>query len=358
MVNTAARQTDDPTQPRPATARPLVILRPAPQQLDRIFSPEALASLRESFEVRVLEGGGEAEETELDALLPHAFAVVGQPDLPTERIRRAVELRAVLNVEGNFFPNVDYRSCHERGIYVLGCGPAYATAVAEYALGLALDLARGISREDRAFREGREEYVSASTADSVLLSGAEVGLIGFGNLGRALHRLLAPFRCRVRVFDPWLPESEIRAHGAEPTGLDELLAESQFTFVLATVTPESQHLLGVPELSTVRRGARLVLVSRAAVVDYDALLDGIREGRFLAGIDVWPSEPMPVEHEVRGLEGAVLSAHRAGGIPQAFFSIGDMVVDDLHQISRGLPPVRMQVASLELVHRYRNRPVT
>ncbi len=338
-------------------AKPLVLLRPAPQLTSRIFTPAALAELRERFDVRELEAGPDAE-AELDALLPEAFAVVGQPDLSTERLERASRLRAVLNVEGNFFPNVDYRTAHARGIHVLGCGPAYATAVAEYALGLALDLARGISREDRAFRAGRERYVSASTADSVLLSGAEVGLIGYGNLGRALHRLLAPFGCRVRVFDPWLPDREITSRGAEPCGLTELVAQSQFSFVLATVTPDSEHLLGVDELTAVRDGARLILVSRAAVVDYDALLAGVQAGRFLAAVDVWPSEPMPADHPVRGLEGMVLSSHRAGGIPQAFFAIGDMVLDDLTQISRDLPPVRMQVAAPALVHRYRNRPVT
>jgi phosphoglycerate dehydrogenase-like enzyme len=291
-------------------------------------------------------------------LLPSAFAIVGQPDLPPERLARATGLRALLNVEGNFFPNVDYRGCFDRGIHVLGCGPAYATAVAEYALGLAIDLARGISREDRAFRAGRERYVSASTADSILLSGASIGLIGFGNLGRALHRLLVPFHGRVRIFDPWLPDSEILDHQAAPATLDEVLAESDFLFVLATVTPESEHLLGAAELSLVRPGARLVLVSRAAVMDYDALLEEVRRGRFLAAVDVWPSEPLPAEHPARQLDGLVLSAHRAGGIPAAFFAIGDMVVDDLQQIRRGLPPVRMQTAARELVHRYRNRPVT
>ena len=335
----------------------MVVVWSAPQRLDRIFTADALARLRSAFTVHVLEDVDDPE-AELDALLPTAFAIVGQPDLPRERLDRAPELHAVLNVEGNFLPNVDYRTCHERGIAVLGCGPAYATAVAEYALGLALDLARGISREDRAFRAGRERYVSASTHDSILLSGADVGLIGFGNLGRALHRLLAPFRTTVRVYDPWLPDREIQAHGAEPASLTELLAASQFTFVLATVTPDSEHLLGAAELDTVRPGARLVLVSRAAEVDYDALMDRVRSGRFLAGVDVWPTEPMPIDHTARALEGVVLSAHRAGGIPAAFFAIGDMVVDDLTQISRGLPPVRMQVAALALVHRYRNRPVT
>ena len=61
---------------------------------------------------------------------------------------------ALLNVEGNFYPNVDYAACFERGVHVLGCGPVYADAVAEFALGLGLDLARGITREDRAFRAG------------------------------------------------------------------------------------------------------------------------------------------------------------------------------------------------------------
>ena len=68
-------------------------------------------------------------------------------------------------------------------------------------------------------------------------------------------------------------------------------------------------------------------------------------GSLLAAVDVWPTEPVPPDHHARALDGLVLSAHRAGGIPEAFASIGDMVVDDLAQIARGLPPVRMQVAS-------------
>jgi phosphoglycerate dehydrogenase-like enzyme len=336
-------------------SRPVVIVRPAPQQVERIFTPEALARLEQTFTVQILDEGDEAR---FDELLPGAFAVVGQPDLPAARLERAGELRAVLNVEGNFFPNVDYRACFERGIHVLGCGPAYATAVAEYALGLALDLARGISREDRAFRAGEERYVSASTADSILLSGADIGLIGFGNLGRALHRLLAPFGGRVRIFDPWLPDSAILDAHATPATLPELLAESQFIFVLATVTPESQHLLGAEQLAQISDGARLVLVSRAAVVDYGALLERVAAGRILAAVDVWPEEPLAADHPARSLEGLVLSPHRAGGIPQAFFSIGEMVCDDLELIAQGLPPARMQVAAPELVGRYRNRPVT
>ena len=335
--------------------KPVVLLKPAPQRADRIFSEAALRSLHERYTVVDLED--DPTDASLEAALPQAFAIVGQPDLPAERLALAPSLRAVMNVEGNFFPNVDYETCFGRGIHVLGCGPAYAQAVAEYSLGLAIDLARGISRGDRAFRAGRESYVSGGNADAILLRHAEIGLVGYGNLGRALHRLLEPFDARIRVYDPWLPDNFLREHDVTPASLDEVLSGSTFLFVLATVTAETEHLLGPRELDLIPGSARVVLVSRAAVVDYAALLDRVAAGRFLAAVDVWPDEPVPPDHPARGLDGLILSAHRAGGIPQAFLEIGEMVLDDLDQIRRGLPPVRMQVAARELVNRYRNRPV-
>jgi phosphoglycerate dehydrogenase-like enzyme len=335
-------------------SKPTVLLLPGPHPGERIFAPETRAALDAEFDVVDIEGRPEL----VDEALPRAFAVVGQPDLPAERLAAAPSLRAVLNVEGNFYPNVDYATCFARGIHVLGCGPAYGQAVAEYALGLALDLARGISREDRAFRAGQERYVAESNSDAILLRGADVGLIGFGNLGRALRPLLDPFRCTVRCYDPWLPAATLEHHGVRAASLADTLRSSQFVFVLATVTDESEHLLGRAELDLLPHQARLVLVSRAPVVDFDALLDQVAAGAVLAAIDVWPDEPMPADHRARSLEGLVLSAHRAGGIPAAFREVGAMVLDDLRLIARGLPPVRMQAATRELVGRYRNRPVT
>jgi phosphoglycerate dehydrogenase-like enzyme len=337
-----------------AEERKTVILLPEPHGASRIFTDADRSELEDRFDVVDLEGRG----SELDAHLGDAFAIVGQPDLPSERIAAATKLRALLNVEGNFYPNVDYRLLFDRGVHVLGCGPAYADAVAEYALGLALDLARGISREDRAFRLGRERYVAAGNADAILLRGASIGMIGFGNLGRALRPLLEPFRPTVRAYDPWLPATVLEHDGIHPASLSEVLAKSAILFVLATVTADSEHLLGAAELDMLPAGARLVLVSRAAVVDYPALFERVAAGRLVAAIDVWPEEPVPADYPARSLDGLVLSPHRAGGITQAFHDIGRMVVDDLTLIAAGLPPVRMQAASRELVGRYRNRPVS
>jgi phosphoglycerate dehydrogenase-like enzyme len=144
-------------------------------------------------ELVACEGDAPMEASRLDSVLPNAVAVLGQTDLPAERLARAVNLRALINVEGNFLPNVDYQTCFRRGIDVLSIGPVFALPVAEMALGLALDLARGITPGDRSLREGREAYGLAGNRDAFLLTGATIGLIGFGQLGRALNRLLAGF---------------------------------------------------------------------------------------------------------------------------------------------------------------------
>ena len=343
------------TAAMPVTDRPVVILCPAPQRRDRIFEPATLRRLHEHFAVVDLED--DHSPGAFAAALPSAFAIVGQPDLPAEVLHEAAALRAIVNVEGNFFPNVDYPTAFARGIRVLGCGSAYSQAVAEYALGLALDLARGISREDRAMRRGSEAYTADGNLDAILLRKAKVGFVGFGNLGRAVRQLLAPFEPTIRAYDPWLPAAVLDDAGVIPSTLDDTLTGSDFVFVFATVTTENQHFIDAAKLDLLRPGCRLVLVSRAGVVDYRALYERLEQDRFLAAIDVWPEEPLPPDDPFRRLDNVILSAHRAGGIPAAFHSIGEMVCDDLELMAKGLPPVRLQSAAPEIVGRYRNKPV-
>jgi phosphoglycerate dehydrogenase-like enzyme len=112
-----------------ADERPVVILLPHPQRSAAIFTTSSRLRLETHF--RVIDLEGETADAPLDAAIREAFAIIGQPDLPTDRLARAAKLRAVLNVEGNFYPNVDFERCFRTGVHVLGCGPAYAQAVAE-----------------------------------------------------------------------------------------------------------------------------------------------------------------------------------------------------------------------------------
>jgi phosphoglycerate dehydrogenase-like enzyme len=229
--------------------------------------------------------------------------------------------------------------------------------VAEAALGMAIDLVRGITAADRAMRAGTEAYELEANDGCFLLAGADVGVVGLGDLARELLALLAPFGCRVRAYDPWLPDLVVRRAGAQPCDLDELLRASRVVFVFAAPTTENAALLGRRELELLAPGAAVLLMSRAAVADVDALVELAAAGRLRAAIDVWPEEPVPPDHPARAVEGLLLSPHRTGGMPEAFREIGRLVAADLELILRGLPPVACRRAERETVGRLRSRPI-
>jgi phosphoglycerate dehydrogenase-like enzyme len=339
-------------------AKPLVLFDPHPRSGEMIFTSEDWRRLHALVDVIGSGSANAVEARVVDECLARLTAVIGQTPLPAARLERAKSLRAIFNVEGNFLPNVDYAQCFARGIRVAAAAPAFAAPVAEYALALTLDLLRGVTRGERDFRDGREAYGWRGNRDAASLFGAEVGVIGYGNIGRALVPLLAPFRCRIRIHDPWLPDAVIAEQGAHAASLHELLERSRVVIVLAAATHENRHFIGAAELARMPAGSKLVLLSRAHVVDFAALIDAATRGRIEAAIDVFPDEPVMADDPIRGAPGVLLSAHRAGGLDSALKTIGAMVVDDLDLVLRGLPPVRLQMAQPETVGRLRSKPGT
>jgi phosphoglycerate dehydrogenase-like enzyme len=321
-----------------------------------IFEEKSLRRLTEVGELITYDSGRMPAEL-LENYLPQASLLIGQTDLPRERLQRGSKLRAIINVEGNFLPNIDYDYCFTHGIRVLIASPAFAVPVAEMALAFGLDLARGVTEADRAFRARAEIYGLESNRDSFLFTGCGVGIIGFGDLARAFRAMLRPFRCPVKVYDPWLPERELLLHECIPADLNELLSSSDAIFVFASVTTENQGFLGARELELIRPGGVFVLMSRAAVVDFEALTEAARSGRLKVATDVFPEEPLAKDHPIRDLPDVVLSAHRSGGMQEAFYEIGRMVVADAELLLRGLPPICCRTAQPETVGRIRSKPV-
>jgi phosphoglycerate dehydrogenase-like enzyme len=334
-----------------------ILVDPFPRTLAHICRPETLTRLHALGDLTVHEDGP-MPDAMVDKHLPETTLLVGQTRMDTERLKRARKLRAIINVETNFTDAIDYEYCFANGIHVLTPGSAFADVVAESALGMAIDLVRGITRADRDMRVGREAYGLEGNAGCYSLMRARVGLIGFGDLARSLHRLIQPFNCPMKVFDPWVPDYLVRKYGATPAGLDDVLSSSQVIFVFAGVTSENQGFLGRKELSLIQRDSAFLLMSRAAVVDFPVFLEFVREGLFRAATDVFPEEPVAKDDPVRRIDNLLLSAHRTGGMQTALFDIGDQMVADAELILRGLPPVVCRRAQRETVSRFRSKPVT
>lgn len=335
--------------------RPLVICSPLPRSIDLIFSPEAEARLRDKYELIETDDAGVSRLPDRD--LGRARYVLGQPPLSAETLLKMNALRCIFNVESNLLNNMPYEMLFQRGVHVVTTGQVFAQPVAELGIAMALNLARGIIDADIDFRSGSELWGYESNQSARLLSGADVGIIGFGDLGRALNRLLSGFRTRTKVYDPWLPQSILAENGVVPASLDEVLSTSDFVFVVASVTSDNEGFLGADAFARMRKGAAFILLSRAGVVDFDALMNAVESGHIVAASDVYPQEPPPPDHRVRGLKGFIRSAHRAGALTSAFKMMGDMVLEDMDLIDRGLPPMRCRRAERETVARMRSKPV-
>lgn len=332
-----------------------ILYDPEPRTTAEIFS----SADRDAFfsDYDVVEVKPEVRDQTYAAQLPDAEVVICQQPMDLERLQSAEKLRAIINVETNFLPNIDYETCFARGIHVLTPGSVFAMPVAEIGLGMALSLARNIHGAHIDFVAGREKYGLESNTEAELLTGSDIGLVGFGDLGRALTRLLQPFEANLRVFDPWLPDGYLRRHGVQPASLDDVLSRSRVIFLVASITTENTHLIDANALSRMQDGAMMILLSRAALVDFQALSTEAARGRLRFATDVFNEEPVARDDPLRNQPGILLSAHRAGALTSALQSIGAHVLEDLSLIARGLPPVTCRRAERETVMKLRSKPI-
>lgn len=341
------------------TKRPLILLDPYPRSINQIFDANTKKRLESLGEIIWPDDESRPGlDDYIDRHLPNATILIGQTALSKERIDRAVQLRAIFNVEGNFLPNIDYVECHQRDIHVLCTAPVFAKPVAEMALAMALSCARRMHEADAAIRQGKETlYGAGDNFDSILLSGRTLSLVGCGNVGRALLPLLKPLAKEILVHDPWIHPNVLTEMDVTPVSLEDCFSRSTVVFLLAAATTENQGHIGAFYFRSMTRGSIVVLVSRASIVNFDELLDAAADGHIRVAIDVWPDEPIAVDHRARITPNTLLQAHRAGNIPEIWPLMGHLVVDDIELILKGLPPQRCQKAQWETVSKIRSKPV-
>lgn len=333
------------------SSKPTVLLDPNFRTLQEIFDPDDLTRLYRIADV-VWGKDEPAPDEVVEAAKANVTAIIcarwryGSVDA-------FLKLRAILDVGGRHpSPNaLDYPACFARGIRVLTCAPAFGPMVAEMALGMALACTREIVDGHIGFLTGEEKFLHAGNVGTFTLFDQPVGFIGYGGLARNLKPLLAPFRCRILAYDPWLPATYLAQQGVTPATLEEVLSQTRVIFVLAIPSAENRALLDRAKLELIQPGAVLALISRAHLVDFDALTDLLMQQRFKAAIDVFPVEPLPKDHPIRHAPGVVLSAHRAGSVERDLQLIGRMAVDDIEAMAAGLPPMAMQPAQPEIIFR-------
>ena len=188
------------------------------------------------------------------------------------------------------FDHINVEAATRLGVWVCHVPDYCVDEMADHALALLLSLVRGVVELDRNVRAGGWNPKAAGSLRRV--SDVRLGIIGFGQIGRALATRAQALGMEVCAHDPFLPEEEISAAGVRPATLADLFRTSTAISIHAPLTPETRGLVGARELALLPDGAYVVNVSRAGLVDTGALLRELESGR-LAGValDVLDVEP-------------------------------------------------------------------
>lgn len=225
-----------------------------------------------------------------------------------------------------------------------------ARPTAELGAALLLSCARNIPetsaylrrRSNKIYHEMHEQGLTET------LFGREIGLIGFGRIGRALVNMMQGFDLCWRIYDPYADDIAAPAN-CSFHNLEGVLRGAHLLVLAAASTPETKKMLDAERLALLPNDAAVINIARGALIDLPALTEQVLAGRLRCALDVTdPDEPLPVDHPLRRHPRALMTPHIAGGGRSVRHEIAEVVLDSIERHFAGLPPLhRVTLQMLE-----------
>jgi lactate dehydrogenase-like 2-hydroxyacid dehydrogenase len=263
--------------------------------------------------------------------------------------REVIEVAKNLKVigwVGAGFEHIDLDAAAERGVYVTFLKDVVekwiATTLADDGFALLLCAARKMHLADRYTKEGK--WVAGGMYPQLALmgsriSGTTIGIIGMGRIGGEVAKRAKGFDMNILYYDVRQREDLERELGAKKVSLEELLRQSDFVAIHCPLNKETEKLIGKKELALMKKTAILVSNARGGIIDgnavYEALKNGVIGG---AALDVFESEPIPLDHPILKLDNVVLAPHIGGGIRELIHEQALKVADDVVKVITGHRP--------------------
>ena len=303
-----------------------------PAHMDKIYRAPLAALADEGYDVVRRHGANEeiaqAVAAETDVLVAFGGVAVGR-----DVLARLPNLRALISpVTGT--ENFDEPAATGLEIVVAnGQIPENYTSMAEAAIMLVLASLYDLQGAETILQEGRPR---PDVLKARMLSGKSIGLIGFGQIARAMADRLQAWGCRivasVRTPRPLPP-------GVMPSPLTSLLRESDVVVVLASLNAETRGLLGREQLSLMKDEVVFVNVARGGIVDEQALAElALARPQMRIAVDVFERLPLPADHPLRRAPNAILTPHMIGHTRETHDRLPVVLLDSIRRALAGMPP--------------------
>jgi phosphoglycerate dehydrogenase-like enzyme len=329
-------------------SRPVVVVSIGKMHYRRMMSDAAWERLAAFADIHEHEGQEPATKSDLLRLLPGANAIMTSWDvarLDRDVIGAAPALGALAHMGGSV-RRVVSDAVWEAGIRVTSAAPALGQDVAETTVGLIIVGIKRIWPLAQHVREGG--WRETPWWPSRELRGRVVGIVGGGNIGRHVVRLLASLEPRMVVYDPYLSDAEAARLGVEKAELDDLLRRADVLTLHAPSLPETEGMIDARRLALMKDDALIVNTARGSLIDERALIAELSKGRFFAFLDVTDPEPPAADSPLRRLPNVVVTPHLAGCIENCT-RMSEMAVEELRRFFAGEPAL-YEVTPARLAH--------
>jgi (S)-sulfolactate dehydrogenase len=256
-----------------------------------------------------------------------ALVVRNRTQVDSALLAGAPQLKVVGRL-GVGLDNIDVDACTARGIEVIPATGANALAVAEYVIGTAMFLLRGIYSSSVAVARG--DWPRTALANGRELSGKTLGIVGFGGIGRLVGRLGRALGMRVIGSDPQVAAtSDVWSlEGAQHRELDALLAEADVVTLHVPLVDATRHLIDAARLAQMKQGAILINTARGGVVEESAVAAALESGRLGgAALDVFEREPLAAGSSLAGCPNLLLTPHVAGLTAESNARVSTLIAD-------------------------------
>lgn len=262
--------------------------------------------------------------------------MVRSVDVVTKEMLEAAPSLKMIHTSGVSYDKIDYEAAAARGIPVCHCKGGNSLGVAEHTIGLMLN---GLRRTNEVYntimKKGYADGKKYALQHNHELASAQVGVIGFGAIGKQVASRLKPWGCKVVYYDPYRPSKEVEEElNVEYMDLDDLIRTSDIISIHLPVLPSTRGMINRERIAMMKKDALFINVARGEVMDNEAVAEALEAGRIYVACDVIAPEPPAPDHPLLNMSEAaqarfILTPHIAGATTESSRRCLKIAFDDM-----------------------------